>query len=456
MSRPRADHEATILVVDDEEGVRDIFEHLLRREGHAPCLCESAEVALARLEDLDPDLIISDLNLGGMDGLRFMEAVRAERPEVPFLIITAYGSIRNAVEAIQAGAADYIPKPFSHTYILHRVREALRQRAVDSELRGLRQELAELRGSQRIIGRSESMRRLFGTVRKVARSEVNVLVVGESGTGKGLIAREIHDLSARSARPFVTVDVSALSESVLESELFGHVRGAFTGAHKSRVGLIEEAHGGTLFFDEIGEIPLGLQVKLLRVLQEREFRRVGDNRAIKVDVRVIAATNQDLRAMIGAGTFREDLYYRLNVIELTPPPLRERTDDIPLLAQHFLDRGGLQPGIKLGKAAMGCMLGYTWPGNVRELQNVCERARVLAEGEAIAPEDLPEAVRGASGRIADPEGRFPTLQEVERRHVLAVLDAVEGRRAEAAEILGVDRSTLYRKLKHLGVQDEVT
>jgi len=366
--------------------------------------------------------------------------------------MTAYSSVDSAVAALRKGAYDYITKPFVNEDLLQSVKNALRQRELFRENRLLRRELDRRYSFSEIIGTSEALQQVFRLVEKVAPTNTNILVYGESGTGKELIARAIHHNSPRSARPFVAINCGALPETLLESELFGHTKGAFTGATNARPGLFRSAEGGTIFLDEIGEISQALQVRLLRAVQEHEVTPVGASAAVAFDARIICATNRDLEREVTEGRFREDLFYRLNVIELHLPPLRERREDIPLLARHFVKRTAReqeQPEKPIEPAAMTALINYNWPGNVRELQNAIERAFTLS-GEAIDADSLPPRVRPAAGAhpaVLDPDGLRPTLDEVERRYILDTLASVNQDKARAANILGIDLSTLYRKLK---------
>jgi DNA-binding NtrC family response regulator len=365
------------------------------------------------------------------------------------ILVTAFGNIDGAVEAIRRGAFDYISKPYDVDAIKLVVARALRQRSLVVENRALRRDVREKYRLENVVGRSEAMLQVYKTAARVAATDATVLILGESGTGKELVARAIHQASPRAAGPFVAVDCGAIAEGVLESELFGHARGAFTGAQAARRGLFEEASGGTLFLDEIGDVGPNLQARLLRALQEGTIRRVGTNEPVAVDVRVVAATNRDLSLAVKEGRFREDLFFRLNVVTIEIPPLRDRREDIPLLAEHFAHKHGRSDGARaISEGARELLLAYGWPGNVRELENVVARALALNPAGVILPEDLPEHVRGAAPRGASPPGLAladrPALEEVERRYALLVLSEVGGNKTRAAEVLGIDRKTLYR------------
>jgi DNA-binding NtrC family response regulator len=411
------------------------------------------------LEEEEADLVISDLRMPEMDGLLLLHEIKRMAPETSVLLMTAFGSIDTAVQAIKAGAYDYLTKPFKMEEVIVVVRRAMEERRLRAEVRALRAEVRTKYNFSNLLGKSKPMLDLFALIKKVAGSRSTVLVQGASGTGKELVAKAIHYNSPRRDRLLVTVNCSAIPRDLLESELFGHVKGAFTGAIAQKRGLFEEASGGSLFLDEIGELSPELQVKLLRVLQEREIRRVGDTRTIGVDVRLIAATNRDLVQAVKDGSFREDLYYRLNVIPIVLPPLRERAEDIPLLAEHFLIKYAKEadPPIEgISKDAMRLLLVYDWPGNVRELENVIERAVILGRGPLLLPEDLPGPLRihSVPAWPQSPEVRasWPTLEELERSYIGAVLGETRWRRMQAAHILGIDRRTLYRKIRAYGLQ----
>ncbi len=447
-----------ILIIDDEEDMLENCSRILGRLGYEPLLELDPQKGVARFEQEQPIITLTDLRMPGMDGLEVLRAIRRLDPEALVILFTAFATVETAVEAVKEGAFDYIAKPFSGDQLRLVIERALTQRRLLEENRRLREQLTETYRFENIVGRSRAMLQVFDIIKKVAASEANILIFGESGTGKELIARCIHVNSARGARAFVPVDCASLPEHLLESELFGHEKGAFTGALTTRRGLFEEAHGGTVFLDEVGDIPLPLQAKLLRVLQERQVRRVGGNRFIEVDVRVISATHRNLTAMVKGGKFREDLYYRLNVISLPLPPLRDRAGDIPLLAYHFLRRYAAQSGKELKGIAsetLELLEAYPWPGNVRELQNVMERAVVLAEGEMVSPAELPATLRlpqkAPTAAVADhlslKEAKRHWVEAFEREYLITLLKKHQGNISQAAKTAGVDRKTIHRLIK---------
>lgn len=431
---------ARVLIVEDEELMRMIVRQLLTAAGFEVFSADSAESAFKLLETEHFDVVLSDIKMGGIDGLRLLDHVRFTSPETSVVIMTAFSSVDSAVESLRKGAYDYITKPFVNEYLVQTVRNAAERGGLARENRRLRGELDSRYELSGMIGSSEQMVELFQLVKKVADTTATVLVTGETGTGKELIARALHFTSSRAGEPFLAVNCGAIPESLLESELFGHVKGAFTGASADNKGLFRSADGGTLFLDEIAEMPIHLQVKLLRALQEKEISPVGSNSTFPIDVRIVAATNKDLETEATNGRFREDLYYRLNVIQLSVPPLRERRDDIPLLARHF------SCSKLITSDAMRCLISYDWPGNVRELENCIERAVILSS-DVISVDDLPAKVieqKPQSGSTGQ------TLDDVERAHIDAILRQVNDDKAAAATILGIDLSTLYRKLKRYG------
>ncbi len=442
---------ARILVVDDDRSSREILGRILASDGHRVTTLEDGREAIALLDQGDPpDLVVSDIRMAEVDGLQVIDAFRQRAPDTPVILVTAFGNIDGALEAIRRGAADYISKPYDVDAIKLVVARSLKQRELALENRHLRRDLRDKYRLENVVGRSEAMLQVYKTAARVASTDATVLIQGESGTGKELVARAIHASSPRAGGPFVAVDCGAIAEGVLESELFGHARGAFTGAQAMRRGLFEEADHGTLFLDEIGNVGQSLQARLLRVLQEGTIRPVGTNEPVAVDVRVVAATNRDLEQAVKDGSFRADLYYRLNVVSIRIPPLRERREDIPLLAEHFAHKHGRAAGATLSPAARDLLVAYGWPGNVRELENVIARALAMNPSGVILPEDLPEALRGATRVPPSAAGLAvddrPTLAELERRYAVQVLKETGGNKTRAAEVLGIDRKTLYRLL----------
>jgi DNA-binding NtrC family response regulator len=446
MSKPN------ILVVEDEELMRGILRKLLEAEDYQVLTADSAENALEIFSTRDVELTLTDIRMAGMDGLELLDQIKNIENEALVIIMTAFSSVDSAIAALRKGAYDYITKPFVNEDLLQTVKNALRTKELFRENRALRRELEKKYSFSEIIGNSAALQSVFRLIEKVSATNANILIQGESGTGKELVARAIHQHSPRADKPFVAINCGALPESLLESELFGHTKGAFTGAIADKKGLFRAAEGGTLFLDEIGEIPLPLQVKLLRALQEHEITPIGSTISVKFDARIIAATNRNLEEEVGKGNFREDLFYRLNVIEVFLPALRERREDIPLLAKHFVNKTAKEQKQKeksINKEAMSALINYNWQGNIRELQNAVERAFILS-GEEIDLESLPPKLRQESQNgfeIRDPNGLNPTLEEVERRYVLEILKNVNQDKAVAANILGIDLSTLYRKLK---------
>ena len=445
------DDPARILVVDDDQSSRELLARILTSAGHRVTALSDGREAVAMLDAGDPpDLVVSDIRMAEMDGLQVIDAFRERAPETPVILVTAFGNIDGALEAIRRGAADYLSKPYDVDAIKLVVARALQHRALAMENRALRRGLRDRYRLENVVGRSEAMLQVYKTAARVASTDATVLIQGESGTGKELVARAIHAASPRASGPFVAVDCGAIAEGVLESELFGHTRGAFTGAQVARRGLFEEAHHGTLFLDEIGDVGPNLQARLLRALQEGTIRRVGANDPIAVDVRIVAATNRDMDAAVKQGTFRADLYYRLHVVSIRIPPLRERREDIPLLAEHFAQKHGRAEGSAISPEARELLVAYDWPGNVRELENAVARALALNPSGVVIPEDLPDAIHLAQAEPAPvplpPPGDRPTLAELERRYASQVLGETGGNKTRAAEILGIDRKTLYRIL----------
>jgi len=457
---------ARVLIVDDEPDMVENCARILGRSGYDCVTTTDPRRALALLESERPDLLLTDLKMPEMDGMTLLRHARELDPAMPVIMITAHASIESAVAAIKEGAFDYLPKPVSLEELRVKVERGLRHRGLQVENRNLRAQLQQALGLENIIGTSAAMTQVFELVKKAARSEANILVLGESGTGKELIARAIHANSPRAAQAFVPVDCASLPEQLLESELFGHEKGAFTGAVRSKPGLMEVAHRGTLFLDEIAELPSALQVKLLRALQERQIRRVGGTSLVDVDVRVVSATNRDLREAVAKGQFREELYYRVNVIAIKLPPLRERAGDVKLLAHAFLKKYGQERITGIDEGAMHALEAYAWPGNVRELQNIVERACALAEGETLTRRDLTEHVLVPSMsplRAAAPAAQSATdqaltasaelslkdakerwLQVLEASYLRDLLDRHDGNISAAAKAAGIDRKTFHR------------
>ncbi len=442
-----------ILLVDDEPDTLELLREIMAKEGHQVTCTTSARAALDLFSDADPDLVVTDIQMPEMDGLALLQEIRKRNPSTLVILLTAYGSLATAVEGIKAGAFDYLSKPFLVEDIRLLVRRALEHKRILQENQNLREQLRERDQLGTLLGKTPTMVSVYKLIARVAQTETTVLIQGDSGTGKELVARAIHTNSLRKDRPFVAVDCGTLAENLLESELFGHERGSFTGAVSSKKGLLEQAHLGTCFLDEIGDITPALQSKLLRVLQEREIRRVGGTSAIPVDVRILAATNKNLERLVEAGKFREDLYYRLNVVTINLPRLRERPEDIPLLVQHFIQIHG-QAGLKkvtgISPEAMTLLTRYSWPGNVRELEHTIERAIVLTPHSMILPEDLPISVQTAINPASETANGWKTLDQLEREHIMRILEAHHGDHDRAAKVLGIHRKTLLRKLRRYG------
>jgi two-component system NtrC family response regulator len=443
-----------ILVVDDEPPQRELVAGFLRKQGFEVALAGDGEDALARFRAEPFDLVLTDQRMPGLSGLELIAALRRVNPEVAVVVMTAYGTIETAVAAIKAGAADYLTKPLNLDELLHRIRAVRERQRLVAENRELRLALNERHRVEGIIGESGRMQEVLSLVHRVAASDVTVLIQGESGTGKELIAQAIHYASPRASGPLVKVNCAALPETLLESELFGHEKGAFTGAVATRQGRFELAHGGTLFLDEIGDLPLHLQVKLLRVLQEREFERVGSNRPVSIDVRLIAATHRDLAALVKAGRFRDDLYYRLDVVTIVVPPLRERREDIPPLIDHFMRQfaGANRKRISgLTRESRELLLRYDYPGNVRELENLIERAVVLTRDDVIGPADLPLTLHEPVADMAEATGLTAAVEALERRMIHEALTQANRVQTRAAETLGISERVLRYKLKKYGL-----
>jgi two-component system response regulator AtoC len=449
-----------VLVVDDDLAMCEVLSSGLPRRGYQPITRQSADAAFALLETEDFDVVVTDLVMKGTNGLELCSKIAANRPDIPVVLITAFGTLETAVDAIRAGAYDFVTKPFDLKTLTVALDRAVQHRTLRHEVRRLRQQVAAVNRTGELIGASPAMQTVRDVIQRIAESDASVLVSGESGTGKEIVARNLHQRSHRKDAPFVAVNCAALPESLLESELFGHVRGAFTDARAPRAGLFVQAHGGTLFLDEIGELTPPLQAKLLRALQERTVRPVGGDSETPFDARVVTATNRDLETAIEERRFREDLFFRINVVQIELPPLRSRGNDLLLLAQHFLQQFAEKAGKSIKGLSSGVaekLVAYAWPGNVRELQNVMERAVAFARYEDITAEDLPEKIRSyRKAQVlveADDPVEMVPLEEIERRYILRVLEAVGGSRSQASKILGVDRKTLYRKLERYGAPE---
>jgi DNA-binding NtrC family response regulator len=437
-----------ILFVDDDPEMRELISDFFDSKEYLTTLTANGKGALHQIANFEFDAVVTDLRMPEMDGLSLLHEIRKQDPVLPVILITAFGSIESAVEAIRDGATNFVPKPFKMNTLKTIVDKAIEQKWVMEENRFMKEELQEKYSFQNIIGKSKAMQDVFQMIRQVAASQANVLIEGESGTGKELVARALHFRSSRSQRPFITINCSALPETLLESELFGYVKGAFTDAKDTKKGLFEVADGGTLFLDEISSMTLGLQAKLLRVLQDGEIRPLGHTTSHKVDVRIICATNKDLETAIEEGTFREDLFYRLNVIAISLPSLRKRREDIPLLAQHFLNHyseANQKKILRFDSASMAHLINAPWKGNVRELENAIERAVVLSNSDVITPVDLiPMAKSKKASKFDFGEALIP-LKEIERMYTERVLQSVGGNKERAAKILGVSSRTLYRR-----------
>ncbi len=443
-----------ILVVDDDRAMCDMIAADLKSRDFAVITRQTGSDAWEALQAEDFDVVVTDLSLGGMSGIELCERIVQNRDDLPVVLITAFGSMDTAIDAIRAGAYDYITKPFEPDQLALTVERAVRHRRLTDEVIRLRRVVRDTEHFGPMVGRSRAMRQVYDLVERLAQTTATVLVTGESGTGKELIAKALHEMSNRSSGQFVAINCAAMPENLLESELFGHARGAFTGAREDRDGLFIRADGGTLFLDEIGEMPAGMQAKLLRALQEQRVRPVGGDKEVRFDARLVCATNRDLEAEVAAGRFREDLYYRINVVQIELPPLRSRGSDILLLAQHFLETYAARynaPVRGIGREAAEKLTTWHWPGNVRELQNCIERAVALARFDHIGVDDLPARMRDVrqSTGVFDaesPDDLIP-IAELERRYILRALEVIGGNKTATADALGIDRKTLYRKLE---------
>ncbi|MBZ0121105.1 MAG: sigma-54 dependent transcriptional regulator [Sandaracinaceae bacterium] len=450
---------ARVLVVDDEENLRIVLRTMLRKHGYEVETVASAEAALEKVGSFAPDFVLADVRMGGMSGIELTRALADRGVEAVVIVMSAYGSVELALEAMKAGAYDYVGKPFKQDEVLLALRKAEERESLRRENRALKDRVREASSFAEMIGSSDAMRAVFRTIDKAAGYGTTILIQGESGTGKELVARALHQRGARKDKAFVAINCGAIPEALIESELFGHKRGAFTDASSDKPGLFEEAHGGTLFLDEIGELPIGTQVKLLRALQEGTLRRLGETRDREVDVRVVAATVRDLREEVEEGRFREDLFYRLNVLTIHVPPLRERREDLPLLIDAFVERANARLGTRVrgvDPAAHKLMLGYHWPGNVRELENVIERAMVLADTDMIRAEDLPERLRDPDPIRAllstDELSIKKAMRFVEETLIRKALDKTGGNRTQASKLLEISHRALLYKLKDYGIK----
>ena len=446
-----------VLVVDDDQDMRALLRDVLEEHGYKVTLAQNGQEALKNLREGEYPVVLTDLRMKGIQGIELLAEIKRSFPDTNVILMTAFGSVETALEAMKQGASDYLMKPVKNDDLLRVTERSFREALLRSEINRLRREVNKEYSFNQILGKSKPMREIFDLIRRVADSPTNILITGESGTGKELVAKALHYNSERKDAAFVAVNCAAIPEQLLESELFGHMRGAFTDAKVDKRGLFEEAAKGTLFLDEISELPLMLQAKLLRAIQEKEIRRLGANRPIAVDTRLIAATNLNLSEEVKAKRFREDLYYRLNVIEMRLPPLRERREDIPLLVDAFLKKFGQARGkdVKgVSETTLALLIDYAWPGNVRELENVIERAVTLSRGDKILPDDLPATIQGSRGdrRVLDEAAeKMHPLHEIEKEYIKKILEKMGGNKYQAAQVLGIDRKTLYRKL---GEMDE--
>ena len=446
---------SAILVVDDEKEMRQLLRDTLEEEQYRVVVASDGHEALICMKTEKFPVVVTDLRMKGMDGLGLLEQVVRKHPESNLIMMTAFGTVESAVDAMKHGAFDYLTKPVKTDELLVTVGKALREALLRKEVQQLRQVVNREFAFDRILGQSKPMREIFNLIRRVADSQTNILITGESGTGKELVAKAIHFNSQRKSQPFVPVNCAAIPEMLLESELFGHVRGSFTDAKADKRGLFEEAHDGTLFLDEVSELPMVLQAKLLRAVQEREIRRVGATKSMSVNVRIIAATNVMLAEEVKAKRFREDLYYRLNVIEIHLPPLRERKEDIPLLAHGLLEKSltAKEKHVEgIADAALARLIDYPWPGNVRELENILERAATLTQGQKVSLEDLPPNIQNIQGEgqfIEDAVEQNLPLAKVEQSYIRRILEKLGGNKYQTAHVLGIDRKTLYRKLSEM-------
>ena len=444
------------MIVEDDAHLRDTLLRFLSRAGYEALTASDGREALSRLEEALPDVVLTDIHMPDLDGLHLLDEIKTRYPNTLVIMMTAFSSIDSAVEAMRRGAEDYLSKPLQLADAQMSIERALERRTLRTRVTQLESQVRDRYQFSQIIGKSAAMQRVFSIIERVAQTNATVLIQGRTGTGKELVARAIHYNSPRAQKPLVDINCGALPDDLVESELFGHQKGAFTGAGETKKGLFETAHGGTLFLDEVQSLKPELQTKLLRALQERVVRRVGGRENIEVDVRVIAATNQNIAEAVKQGEFREDLYYRLNVVSIFLPELRARREDIPLLVEHFLQRHEVQqPPRHFSNEALRLLLGYDWPGNLRELQNAVEYALAIGLGPTLTIADLPPHISGMISLSGAPEpvGEGRTLEEVERRHILRILEETSSNHLRAAEILGIDRRTLYRKLEKYKIPD---
>lgn len=448
----------TVLVADDEQEIRESLSMVLKDEGYEVLTAENGEEAVEKIRECYCDILITDLKMPKMDGIEVLQQTQQLSSNTLCIIITAYASVETAVEALRRGASDYLLKPIDFDEVIHRLNQLMERKALIQENKYLREQIDRRFNFNFIIGESPAMREVYTTIKKVSNANTHVLITGRSGTGKELVARAIHQHSDRSSKPFIAVNCGAIPESLVESELFGHKKGAFTGATENKDGVFVAANKGTLFLDEIGEIPMNIQVHLLRVLQDKEVKPVGSNQIKKVDTRIIAATNKNLKEEVEKGNFREDLYYRLNIVEIPLPLLSERREDIPLLVQYFIDlyNQELNRTVKGADAeAMRILLNYDWPGQVRELENTIERAVLMGEDDFITLKDLPASMRedvpDDAGATFEGNSLDEAVRHFERSHITSILRHTDGNKTEAARLLGIDPSTLYRKMERLGI-----
>lgn len=452
-------HNVRVLVVDDDVKMLELLKKVLSKRGYVVDISPKPKEALEKFVSDGFDIIVTDINMPEMSGLEILKQVKSMAPDTIVIMITAFATVSSAVESMKLGAYDYIIKPFNMEEFVLIIDRASEQILLKKELELLRKEVQQKYSFGNIIGKSPRMQKVFQLIRQVASTNSNVIIYGKSGTGKELVAKAIHYNSSRKDKPFIAVNCSAIPESLLESELFGHEKGAFTGAVSSRKGLFEEANGGTIFLDEVGDMSLAMQAKLLRVIEDKEIRAVGSDKPRKIDVRIISATHKDLEKAVKEGTFREDLFYRLNVIPIYLPELRERVEDIPLLVEYFLKKYGEEagrPNVRISREALACMMKYSWPGNVRELENLIERLVVLSPADEITVNDLPEHIRICKAESLVEEltlGEKITLEELEKRYILKILRETGWHKSNAAKILGIDRRTLYRKIEEYKLEE---